>query len=61
MLAGFLSYSLNNHSGSTHSNNQNLGIDPFVANILAQEPVEVQRGVIGILHFLKIITHAGKQ
>jgi len=30
-------------------------LDPFVARILAQEPVEVQRAVIGILAVLKSI------
>ena len=31
------------------------GLDPFVARVLAQEPVEVQRAVIGILTVLKNI------
>ena len=28
-------------------------LDPYVARVLAQEPVEVQRAVIGILTILK--------
>ncbi|MDD4876845.1 MAG: helix-turn-helix transcriptional regulator [Dehalococcoidales bacterium] len=31
-------------------------IDPYVAKVLAQEPVEVQRSVIGILSILKSIS-----
>ncbi|MFC1932639.1 helix-turn-helix domain-containing protein [Chloroflexota bacterium] len=39
---------------------RNLGysserVDPYVAKVLAQEPVEVQRAVIGILSILKSI------
>jgi len=30
-------------------------LDPYVSNVLAQEPVEVQRAVIGILSVLKSI------
>jgi len=31
------------------------GLDPYVARILAQEPVEVQRAIIGLLAILKSI------
>ena len=31
------------------------GLDPYVARVLAQEPVDVQRAVIGILTILKSI------
>ena len=30
-----------------------LGLDPYVAKVLAEEPLEVQRAVIGILAILK--------
>jgi hypothetical protein len=29
------------------------GLDPYVARMLAQEPVDVQRAVVGILNILK--------
>jgi len=48
--AGFLSPAV--ESQGEH----NLGqLDPYVAGILSQEPVEVQRTVIGILSILKSI------
>ncbi len=53
-LAGYLS------PQSTMIAEKNLGysserVDPYVARVLAQEPVEVQRAVIGILTILKSI------
>ena len=38
-----------------HLNYKGMGLDPFVARVLAQEPVELQRTVIGILSILKSI------
>ena len=35
-----------------------VGLDPYVARVLAQEPVEVQRTVIAILTILKNIARA---
>ena len=35
-------------------------LDPYVARVLAQEPVEVQRTVIGILSILKSIAKSSK-
>ena len=35
-------------------------LDPYVGSILSQEPVEVQRTVIGILSILKSIAQAAK-
>lgn len=32
------------------------GLDPYVARMLAQEPIDVQRAVVGILNILKGIT-----
>ena len=38
-----------------------LGLDPYVARVLSQESVEVQRTVIGILSILKSIAKAVEQ
>jgi transcriptional regulator with XRE-family HTH domain len=53
-LAGYLSpqASAVAEKGATYTNER---LDPFVARILAQEPIEVQRAVIGILAILKSI------
>ncbi len=53
-LAGYL---------SPQSSREKYGLgrlDPYVARVLAQEPVEVQRTVIGILSILKSIAKAVK-
>ncbi len=34
------------------------GLDPYVARVLAQEPVDVQRAVIGILSILKSLARS---
>jgi len=34
----------------------NKGLDPYVAKVLAQEPAETQRTVIGILNILKSLS-----
>jgi transcriptional regulator with XRE-family HTH domain len=52
-LAGFLSPQTSGvaeESGSRYANRQ---LDPYVARMLAEEPPEVQRAVIGILSILK--------
>ena len=36
-------------------------VDPYVANVLAREPVETQRAVIGILSILKSIAKSTSQ
>ena len=54
-LAGYLSA----QSAMTAENTPSYsgsGLDPYVARILAQEPIDVQRAVIGILTILKSIT-----
>lgn len=54
-LAGFLSPQtpgVAEESGSRYSSRQ---LDPYVARMLAEEPPEVQRSVIGILSLLKSI------
>lgn len=55
-LAGFLSPQTSDvaeESGSRYTTRQ---LDPYVAKMLAEEPIEVQRAVIGILSLLKSIT-----
>ena len=37
------------------------GLDPYVANVLSQEPVGVQRTVVAILIILKTIAEKGKR
>lgn len=56
MLAGFLSGSSNDQENSDSNTYRNSKIDPFVASVLAHEPAEIQRTVIGILSLLKTIT-----
>jgi len=60
MLAGFLS-----HPSPTMAENDPLyggrRLDPYVASALAQEPVEVQRTVIGILSILKSLTKSARK
>jgi transcriptional regulator with XRE-family HTH domain len=60
MLAGFLSTPSNNEENSLRNNYHYLTIDPFVAEILAREPAETQRAVIGILSLLKSIARGNK-
>jgi len=53
-LAGYLSP----HTPSVAEGHQHYGgrgLDPYVARMLAQEPVDMQRAVIGILSILKSI------
>ena len=54
-LAGFLSpqgSGVAEDSGTRYTGRQ---LDPYVARMLAEEPVEVQRAVIGILSMIKSI------
>jgi len=58
-LAGYLSPS----SPGIEEGKANYGagqLDPYVSRLLSQEPVEVQRTVIGILSMLKSIARATK-
>ena len=57
-LAGFLSP---HTSGVAEERSTAYGsprLDPYVAKILAEEPVETQRAVIGILNTLKLVAKA---
>ena len=53
-LAGYLSPHIPSiaEAGQEYAGGQ---LDPYVARVLAQEPVEVQRAVVGILTILKSI------
>ena len=53
-LAGYLSAPASAVSENTPEYNTKK-IDPYVARVLSQEPIEVQRAVIGILTMLKSI------
>ncbi|MDK1082373.1 MAG: helix-turn-helix transcriptional regulator [Anaerolineae bacterium] len=51
-LAGYLSPK-SPSVDEPHQEYSGRGLDPYVARVLAQEPVDVQRAVIGILAILK--------
>lgn len=53
-LAGYLSSQLP-AAGESRSPYLSEGLDPYVARMLAQEPAEVQRAVIGLLSMMKSI------
>jgi len=54
-LAGYLSLQPHRIAEETQSYSGTERVDPYVARMLAQEPVDVQRSVIGILTILKSI------
>ena len=54
-LAGFLSPQTPGVADDTPPSYLGRQLDPYVAKILADEPVEVQRAVIGILTMLKSV------
>ena len=56
-LAGYLS-SRPNGIGEGNADYSGGQLDPYVRKVLSQEPVEVQRTVIGILSILKSIAKA---
>ncbi|MBA7703649.1 hypothetical protein ES703_112439 [subsurface metagenome] len=51
-LAGYLSNKLPLEAEG-HEGCHNKGLDTSVANVLAQEPVQVQRAILGILSILR--------
>lgn len=59
-LAGYLSFppTVIEEGKADYSGRQ---LDPYVSKMLSQEPVEVQRTVIGILSILKSIAKATKE
>ena len=52
MLAGYLS------SGTSIQTESQKGLDPYVAKMLAREPLETQRAIIGILSLLKSLAQS---
>ena len=54
-LAGYLSHQPPMIAEKAPAYSSSERVDPYVARVLAQEPVEVQRAVIGILTILKSI------
>ena len=54
-LAGFLSPQTPSVAEERSSGYSGRRLDPYVAKLLAEEPVEVQRAVIGILTVLKSV------
>ena len=55
-LAGFLSPHTPGVAEERSSGYSGRHLDPYVAKVLAEEPVEVQRAIIGILTMLKSIS-----
>jgi len=56
-LAGYLSPQSNAVS-EMQSNYGTNRLDPYVSRVLAQEPIEVQRAVVGLLSIIKSISKA---
>ena len=61
MLAGYLSHSAPTEAESHESYSHNKGLDPYVAKVLAQEPAETQRAVIGILSILRSLAKSTRE
>jgi transcriptional regulator with XRE-family HTH domain len=51
-LAGYLT-STTNVDSEKSTQAIKMGLDPYVARVLAQEPIEVQKSVVGILTVMK--------
>ena len=60
-LAGFLSPQRSSAAGEREPGYLGRHLDPFVAKTLSEEPVEVQRAVIGVLSLLKSIARGSKE
>ncbi len=57
-LAGFLSPQTPGVAEERSTAYGSPRLDPYVAKVLAEEPVEIQRAVIGILNTLKLVAKA---
>lgn len=55
-LAGFLTPQLPGGTTNNASRFSNRELDPFVGRMLGEQPIEVQRAVIGILSLLKSVS-----
>ena len=60
MMAGFLSEPSEDTAGMADINYYDGKLDPIVAQTLANESIEVQRGVTGIISILKILARSTK-
>lgn len=57
MLAGYFSHGAPTEAKESYESYYYYeGLDPYVAKVLAQEPTETQRTVIGILNILKSLS-----
>ncbi|MFH1925779.1 MAG: helix-turn-helix transcriptional regulator [Chloroflexota bacterium] len=54
-LAGFLSPHPSGVAEERNTAYVNRRLDPYVAKMLAEEPIEIQRAVIGILNTIKLV------
>ncbi len=54
-LAGFLSPHPSGVAEERNTAYGNRRLDPYVAKMLAEEPIEIQRAVIGILSTIKLV------
>jgi len=61
MLAGYLSGGAPVEAESRESYPYNKGLDPYVAWVLTQEPVETQRAIIGILSVLRSLAKSTRE
>lgn len=62
MLTGFLSHGSPIKVNSHESHSLPKGLDPYIGAVLAQEPLKVQRAVLGMLHLLRCLTKSfGKE
>jgi len=57
-LAGFLSPHTSGVAEERSTAYGNPRLDPYVAKMLTEEPIEIQRAVIGILNTLKLVAKA---
>ena len=60
-LAGFLSPQSPGVAEENSSSYASRQLDPYVAKVLAEEPVEIQRAVIGILSLLKSVSRGSNK
>lgn len=61
MLAGYLSYESPANEAGDETSSRDKRLDPYVAGVLSQEPVGVQRAIIGILSLLRNIAKSTEQ
>lgn len=55
VIAGYLSHQPGDKHKSYETYRDSKGLNPYVATVLSQEPVDVQRAMLGILSLLKYI------